>query len=327
MWGVLASGALSTGVVPWGVAAAEDRTPVRARLADPPVFLRAEAGMEATVQRVASIVGERAPQIAAQLGLSGMEPVEIVLLRGPTFQSWARGLLPEWGVGYANWPAGPIAIDVDASLRGTKSLEQIVAHELSHVLLGQRLRGHRPPTWFVEGVAQWQSGEWGLTDTLALVQAASIGRILPLSQLTRQFPRGGRPAELAYRISLQAVAEIDRRLRDRGGLRVLIDRLATGERFDQAFEELVGLRVAVFEQEILARLRGRYGWFAAIAGAGTLFTAMSLLFLLGAARAYARKRRRLAEMGREEALAERNAVALGGEALGGGIGSDRDEGP
>jgi hypothetical protein len=228
-------------------------------------------------------------------------PVEVVLLSGETFRGWWRGLLPEWGVGFASWPDGPIAIDVDGVLRGKKTLEEVLRHEISHVYLGQRLKGVRPPRWFVEGVAQAQSGEWRFGDTLALVQAASTGSLLPLSRLASSFPQGGRAAELAYRVSLQAVLDLDGRLADQGGWRALVTRAAEIERFDVAFEEMVGMRLAQYDEELVGKLRGRYGWIAAVASATTLFSAMTVVFLMGTARSWLRKRRRLREMEEEEA--------------------------
>jgi hypothetical protein len=282
-------------------AAGASPTPVEAQVQSPPAVIRGEEGMESSVAWLQKEWPRLATPVAEELGLASPRPVLVVLLQGKTFRRWSRGLIPEWGVGYANWPDGPIAIDIDAALRGSKTLEQIVQHEISHVYLGQRLEGRRPPTWFVEGVAQRQSGEWTMTDTMALVEAASVGRLPRLSQLVARFPAGGRPAELAYRVSLLAVQDIDRRLADRGGFAALVARAAETGRFDTAFTEMTGLRLAEFELQLAGRLRGRYGWIAAIAGAGTLFTAMTFLFLLGTARAHWRKRKRLAAMAKEEA--------------------------
>lgn len=268
---------------------------------DPPAFIRAESGLDRVADRVAELWPEAARSVAAGVELREPAPVEVVLLSGDTFRGWARGLLPEWGVGYASWPAGPIAIDVDGVLRGKKTLDEVLRHEISHVYLGQRLEGVRPPRWFVEGVAQAQSGEWRFGDTLGLVQAASTGSLPPLARLGSSFPQGGRAADLAYRVSLQAVLDLDGRLADQGGWRALVSRSSETGRFDVAFEEMVGMRLVEYDAELVGKLRGRYGWIAAVASATTLFSAMTVVFLIGAARSWLRKRRRLREMEEEEA--------------------------
>lgn len=278
----------------------EDPYPEKRTVEFPPALILAEAHLGGAADEIARRWAHAAPEIAAQLGLQSPRPVAVYLLSGRTFSRWSRGLLPDWGIGFANWPDGPIALDIDGITSGAKSLDVVLRHEISHVYLGQSLGGVRPPTWFVEGVAQVQSGEWTLGDTFALVQVASVGALPPLSELAGRFPAGGRPAEMAYRLSLQAVQELDRRLQDRGGWAVLVEATTRTGRFDVAFEEVMGLRLPEFERELSDRLRGRYGWLAAIAGASTLFTLMSLLFVAGAMRAYWRKHRRLAEMEREE---------------------------
>jgi hypothetical protein len=278
----------------------EDPYPQRRVVEHPPAVIFAEAHLGGAADEIARLWARAAPEIAAGMRLQQPRPVAVYLLSGRTFRRWSRGLLPDWGIGFANWPDGPIALDVDGITSGSKSLDFVLRHEISHVYLGQSLQGVRPPTWFVEGVAQLQSGEWTMGDTFALVQVASVGALPSLSEIAGRFPAGGRPAEMAYRLSLQAVQDIDRRTHDRGGWVAVVEAAARTGRFDTAFEDVVGMRLPDFELQLTDRLRGRYGWLAAIAGASTLFTLMSLLFVAGAMRAYARKYRRLAEMEREE---------------------------
>lgn len=277
-----------------------DPTPVRVTLDDPPGSIRAEEGLERVAQEVARRWPDDSRGIAARFGLTDPAPVEIVLLHGQTFRGWARGFLPEWGVGFASWPDGPIVLDVDATFRGQKDLGEILRHEISHVYLGQRVAGTGLPRWFVEGVAQSQSGEWRFLDTMSLIQAASVGKLPELSRIGGSFPSGGRAAHLAYLVSLQAAVDLDARLREQGGVVALVDATAATGRFDRAMEDLLGMTPKEYSREFDSRARVRYGWIAAVANIGTLFTAMTLLFLLGAARAYWRKSRRMAEMEAEE---------------------------
>jgi len=284
------------------VAQTTDRTPVRRHLTDPPLSVRAEPGLERLVDEVLELWPHTATRVAAELDLDAPRPVEIVILTHRTWKRWSRGLLPEWGVGFANWPDGPIAIDADRALRRPERFAHILAHEVSHVYLGQRLNGHRPPTWFVEGVAQLQAGEWNLNDTMGLVQVASVGALPKLALLHARFPSGGRAADLAYRMSRQAVIEIGRQAPERGGWPAMLEPLAAGEPFAVVLYETTGMRPADFEATVENRLQIRYGWFAAVASATSLFTLMTLLFVVGAIRARLRTRRRLREMEAEEAL-------------------------
>lgn len=284
------------------VAQAQDRTPIRRSVANPPMMVRAESGLEGFVDEILRLWPESARYVAEGLGLQDPAPVEIVILTHETWKHWARGLLPEWGVGFANWPGGPIAIDAGRAARDPARFPRILQHEISHVYLGQRLSGHRPPTWFVEGVAQVQAGEWSFGDTIGLVQVASVSALPPLSLLHTRFPTGGRAAELSYRVSRQAVTEIDRIGREAGGWRAMLEPLSRGTSFATALQGVTGLRPNEFEAAVENRLQIRYGWIAAVASATSLFTLMTFLFVIGAARARLRTRRRLREMEAEEAL-------------------------
>lgn len=283
-------------------ALAQDPTPLRRVHPDPPLAIRAERGLDGIVDEILRLWPESSRDVAEGLSLDDPAPIEIVVLTSDTWKRWARGLLPEWGVGFANWPAGPIAIDAGRAVRDPVRFPRILKHEISHVYLGQRLNGHRPPTWFVEGVAQVQAGEWNFDDTIGLVQVASVSALPPLSLLHARFPTGGRAAELSYRVSRQAVGEIDRIGRDNGGWRAMLDPLASGASFGSALEQVTGLRPNEFEAAVESRLQIRYGWVAAIASATSLFGLMTILFVVGAFRARLRNRRRLREMEAEEAL-------------------------
>lgn len=275
--------------------------PVVRTIESPPARILAQEGLEGAVDRIADVWVDAASDVANELGLDAPRPVAIYVLNDRTFTGWARGLLPEWGVGFANWPDGPIALNVGAITRGVKPLPLVLKHEISHVYLGQRLDGVRPPSWFVEGVAQIQADEWGFGDTMSLVQVASVGALPRLSELVRSFPAGGKRAELAYRVSLRAVNDLDGRLADRGGWPVLVAEVAERGDFLAAFQSTVGMNLPAYETEFMSSLRVRYGWIAALAGATSTFTVMTLLFLMGVWRAKRKKWRRMREMEEEEA--------------------------
>ena len=137
---------------------------------------------------------------------------------------------------------------------------------------------------------------YGLGDTVQLIGAATMGQLPPLSEIGMHFPAAGRPADLAYKVSLQAVLDLDERLEDRGGWRALIAQTRRLGRFDEAFLDLTGMPLNVYYREFHEDLKGSYGWFAVFASPMNVYMAMTLLFLLGLIRIYIRNRRRLAAM-------------------------------
>jgi hypothetical protein len=276
-------------------------TPLRRALFHPSLLLSAQAGLDGFLDRLEQIAPPAAREVAAQLGLNDPDPVEIVVLHAPAFAAWARGFAPEWGVGIAIWPHGPIVLDAAATAAGAKPLEVILRHELSHVYLGQRVAGARLPQWFVEGLAQRHASEWAWTDTFALVRAAALRRLPRLARLEWGFPAAGGAAQLAYALSMHAVGELERRLGP-AGFAALLDDLRAGADFDAAMQRHAGTDVEGFDQEVTAALAGRFGWLGVLASLPNLFAVMTLLFLMAVARAYVRRRRRAAELEREEAL-------------------------
>lgn len=267
--------------------------------------VRAEEGLEGAIDQIESLWPALPEEIASGLGLLEPAPVEIVLLSGETFRSWSKGLLPEWGAGYARWPHGPIAIDVSAASRGPKQLPDLLRHELSHVYLGQRLgEASGVPRWFVEGVAQAQAAEWRWTDNFSLMRGSMFGRLPSLQRISARFPVGSGGAGQAYALSLAAVSRLQRQLENKGGWRALIDGTERSGRFDLAMQELTGLTVQSWTEEFDQEVGGRYRWLGVLGQLGSVFGLMTLLFLLGVGRAQWRKRRRLAEMEAEEAAVD-----------------------
>lgn len=276
-------------------------TPLRRALSDPPLLLSAQAGLEGFLDQLARIAPPAARDICSQLGLTQPQPVEIVVLHATAFATWARGFAPEWGVGIAIWPGGPIVLDAAATSAGAKPLEVILRHELSHVYLGQRVAGAQLPQWFVEGLAQRQASEWAWTDTFALVRAAALRRLPRLSRLEWGFPAHGGAAQLAYALSMHAVGELEHRL-GTAGFTAFLEDLRAGADFDEALQRRAGVGTDRFDREVSAALAGRFGWLGILASLPNLFAVMTVLFLAAVARAYIRRRRRAAELEREEAL-------------------------
>ncbi len=263
--------------------------------------VRSEAGLEGAIDAVEAMWPGLPQEIAAGVGLDRPRPVEIVLLSGETFGAWSKGLLPEWGVGYARWPHGPIAIDISAASRGPKSLSDILRHELSHVYLGQRVGQARGvPRWFIEGVAQAQAAEWRWSDNFSLMRASVFGRVPSLQRISAHFPAGSGGAGQAYALSLAAVTELDRELADRGGWVALVDATQDLGRFDLALQELTGRTVHTWTEDFDREMGSRYRWIGVLAQLSSVFGLMTVLFLIGVGRAQWRKRRRLAEMEAEE---------------------------
>ena len=173
------------------------------------------------------------------------------------------------------------------------SLEETVAHEVSHLALAVRLGDAGwVPRWFDEGVAMRLSGYSRLSDRLAMLGRGPVH----LSELTDAFPQQAARAQQAYLESEAAV----RRLMLEAPLAPLLDRLAAGAEFDSAFAAVYGTTRQQFTDDVYAEVSRRWRYLSALGGGVSLFGIMTLLFLVGVARQRARTRRRLREWEAEE---------------------------
>lgn len=102
---------------------------------------------------------------------------------------------PEWARGLAYPRTREIYLHATV---GPRQLDLTFQHEISHVALGEISRHVPVPRWFSEGLAIKQSEGFDLERTWLLTQAATVGALLPLDELSRGFPESGARAGVAY---------------------------------------------------------------------------------------------------------------------------------
>ena len=140
------------------------------------------------------------PEIAQVLGVSTGGHVEIYI--APTqdsFLAMQPAIPPDWADG-TTWPKSGLIFLRSPTIRSGLSspLEQVLNHEIAHILLG-RAFGHRPvPHWLQEGVAQIVSGEYN-GQTMETLGWGKMGSgWYSLQEISRGFPSNAARAKLAY---------------------------------------------------------------------------------------------------------------------------------
>ena len=113
------------------------------------------------------------------------------------------------------------------------SLESVVWHEVVHLALSGQAGGRPLPRWFHEGVAMSVEKGWGVSSQARLLLAAVSNP--SLSDLGRLFASSSQPETAsAYFLAAALVSDI----RERHGAAtpgVIVDRVARGVPFAQAF--------------------------------------------------------------------------------------------
>lgn len=205
----------------------------------------------------------------------GREEYEAIALAG--------GVPPKWSVALA-YPVHNIVL-LDAVSLNAPAGNQTLRHELSHVALGRI--APRWPRWFQEGLAMHLTGErYAVNQYTALFRAVTQDRVFRFEDLDEGWPEQPADVEIAYAQSLSFVEQL---LANHGGPRFgeLLDAVAAGEAFDQAFARVMKTSLVTEENDWRASLPIRYSWWPIATTSTSVLVFGALLLVIG----YARRRR------------------------------------
>jgi hypothetical protein len=254
--------------------------------------LEAPAGSERTLAVLSRSAAPILRDLESDLGLRPLKRFRVLVvppgaLRDSELVHLDRAA-PDWAAGFYLPHLRVAAIRVAQSSRypyGT--LESVLAHETTHVLLHDGLEG-RLPLWFEEGVATWQGRRWNLQDIL--IYSAVLTSDLPsLAELDGWFHASAGEAELAYAASFAFVSRAVRR----HGRSFLTDLLREAERrpFADAWRAASGTTLAEAEEGWRRESLWRYRWIPILTASSTLWIVIALLAIAAGVRRRARQRR------------------------------------
>lgn len=252
--------------------------------AEVPLRIEAPDELSGPARSLQAIAPERLDTVRRLTGLGESTPPIGVLL-APEGSPPARSA-PPWVAGYALGERGLVVLMPERTLSYPDStLDELLLHEVAHVLIS-RAAGHRPvPRWFNEGLAMVAGSSWGLEDrsrlTLALVRRGEGS----LRELEAMFAGGESRIARAYALSGALVREILRQYGGDAGAHTLHG-IARGMPFSEAFEAATGTPLADFEHYFWRRYTLWYRWLPILTSSATLWIAVTLLVL------WAGKRRR-----------------------------------
>jgi peptidase MA superfamily protein len=257
---------------------------VPAFAASPELVVEAPPSLESQARRLRELDPERLASAARLVGLDepGL-PIQVVL--APEGSEPAR-IVPSWVSGYALSERGIIVLlPQRVPTYPDSSLEDLMGHEVAHVLVA-RAAGNRPmPRWFHEGVAMIAGLTWGLDDRTRLTYSLVTDREISLAGLDDLFAGGEGAAHRAYAISGAFVRDLLDRHGEDAAARIL-DGVADGLPFEEAFRRATGVTLAAAESSFWSRQSFWYRWVPLLTSSVTLWLGITLLAL------YAIKRRR-----------------------------------
>ncbi len=270
-----------------------------------------------TVRRVLRHVEVAIPRIAADLGIPAGRRARIYVAHtAEQFRTLQPGTPEAWADATA-WPGPALVFLRSSRLRpGTAPpLEQVLDHEIAHLLLGQTFRGAPVPRWLQEGVAQVVAGEYTPETMRRIARGAPTGHLIPLRELTVGFPADPLRAQLAYAESADIVAFLRGHYGEEA-LRTLVRELASGQAAGAAVRAATGESLEDVDRAWQADLGPGGLLLPGLVNDGLWWGLGGLLLVLGAIRVRRRTRARRARLAREEALEDALALARARAAAG-----------
>ena len=214
------------------------------------------------------------------IGFRPAPTLEIFLARDDQeFRLLTLGRVPEWGIGAAVPHRGRIVLISPRRSPDGSDLHQVLAHELSHVVLGQALGESRAPRWLDEGIAMYISHEWKLGQSVSVTRALLFDSLIPLNQIENLNSFKRSKAQLAYAESFLAVAFILDRYGETS-LHYLIKELARRGDVDMAMRASLGMTQKEFQLAWQEYVNSRFNWASVLSQPFVFWMFMLFLFVL-----------------------------------------------
>ncbi|HSB64629.1 MAG TPA: hypothetical protein VLJ18_10710 [Thermoanaerobaculia bacterium] len=236
------------------------------------------------------------------VGLDAPGP-DIHVVLAPESSPLARNV-PAWVSGYTDAATSDAGSIVVLLAERTPSypdggLEEVLAHEVTHVLIHRASAGRRVPRWFDEGLAMLAARSWRLRDETELALGVLMGPRVPLWKLDDLFGGDRREVEHGYALAGTLVND----LLDRYGPavpRLVLARLARGDPFEEAVRGATGATLLDVGEAFYARQASLKRWIPILTSTAALWFGISILAIVAAIR----KRRRRAVLEEEAAEME-----------------------
>ena len=159
---------------------------------------------------------------------------------------------PSWAMAYAVGNAG-LVVMIPSRIPSYPDgdFDQVLVHEIAHVLVARAAGRYGVPRWLNEGLAVIAAREWRFEDRGRLVLEAFRSRRASMSDVELEFSGGQHRSATAYAVSVAFV----RYLLDKEGERTaakILDHVAEGKTFRRAFRAATGRSLQSVEADFWA---------------------------------------------------------------------------
>ena len=259
------------------------------------LFVESQPGLPPSASR---LDGGEPAWVEGEMDLVGLSdpgpPIRVVL--APESSRLARDV-PAWVSGYTDGVSNVVVLLPERTPSYPDGgLEEVLAHEVAHVLIYRASAGRRIPRWFNEGLAMLAGRSWRLRDQTHLALSLLFAGKVPLWRLDDLFEGSRSDVERAYSLSGALVQDLLDRY-GQGLPRALLTRVARGRTFEEALRETTGSTLLEVGEAFWARQTLLKRWLPVLTSTAILWFGISLLAIVAAVR----RRRQRAALARSEA--------------------------
>ncbi len=259
----------------------------------PSLNIYAPPELAAAKRRVEAFDTRTLAGIVQTVGLEAPGPTIDVVLAGEDSDAARTSGLEI--AGYAISRAGLVVLFPARSARYPHdTLEDVLRHEVAHVLISRAAGGRDVPRWFHEGLSVAVERPWDLEDRSRLVWQLLAGPRLTLRDIDALFAGGPATQARAYSLS----AAVVRDLMGHYGAGVpanVLRRVREGAHFDEAVAAVAGRPLGAIEEDFWNRQRVWTIWVPLLTSGEVLW----IFVILVATLAVWRRRRQSARLRRQ----------------------------
>jgi hypothetical protein len=244
----------------------------------PRLTIEAPAELTAARARLESFDRARLGGVMRLLGIDDPGPVIRVVLASDT-SDWARQVPPSTA-GFAVGEDNLVVLFPSRSPTYPQdTLEDVLHHEVTHVLITRAARGRPVPRWFHEGLAMAAERTWGLEDEARLLQELTFVAPTDLDDVNALFEQDASARTRAYTLAGAFVRDL---MRQHGSLAPgeVLARMAAGASFETAFAQVIGDSVADEEAAFWHRHRFWARWGPFLTTTTALWMGVTVLALV-----------------------------------------------
>jgi hypothetical protein len=201
--------------------------------------------------------------------------------------------LPAWAHGVYLAGNQKIILKKPGWMTQPEELSRVLAHELSHLYLHQRLSAIEVPAWFDEGMAEYLSGmELNISQGVILANALFAGKWIGLVEVDSMTSFSESQARLAYIESYSAVLFLEEYIRTKGLNWTKYFDIIYDIGFEEALKKVTGQDLLDFEIKWYRAVKEKYQWFIIFNWENIIWLLM-ILVLFGAMYAVRYRNRRI----------------------------------